>query len=41
MANIALHACFVDLEKAFDRVSRDKLWKVLCVLKVVAAAVSN
>ena len=29
VANIALHACFVDLEKAFDRVSRDKLWKVL------------
>ena len=29
MANIALHACFVDLEKAFDRVPRDKLWKVL------------
>ena len=29
MANIALHACFVDLEKAFDRVPWDKLWKVL------------
>ena len=24
-----LLACFVDLEKAYDRVSRDKLWKVL------------
>ena len=24
-----LLACFVDHEKAYDRVSRDKLWKVL------------
>ena len=24
-----LFACFVDLEKAYDRVSQDKLWKVL------------
>ena len=24
-----LFACFVDLEKACDRVSRDKFWKIL------------
>ena len=26
-----LFACFVDLEKIYDRVLRDKLWKVLRV----------
>ena len=24
-----VNACFVDLEKAYDRISRDKLWAVL------------
>ena len=27
--NKDLFACFVDLEKAFDQIPRDKLWKVL------------
>ena len=27
--NKEFFACFVDLEKAYDRVSQDKLWKVL------------
>ena len=27
--NMGLHAAFVDLTKAFDKVSRDGLWKIL------------
>ena len=30
--NIGLYAAFVDLTKAFDTVSRDRLWKIMARL---------
>ena len=35
-----VNACFVDFEKACDRIPRDKLWAVLLVLQLLGGAVT-